>query len=206
MHDNSPDLDIAYKLAEYAGQGRLKLSSGKPILPGRKQVFREERDGVFAGDTIGRFNEDLPGRPLLSQVMQQGRRCPDHETDLDALRSHAQSQIERLPPAIRAIETAEPGYPVTVSRVLERYQAAVRDTVAGSHTGHRADFRTEEIQEWRWVLYPWAVVEDVGQFIREMKPVPEDREEIRRRLKEQYGLDPSTAELDRVLRYGESWR
>lgn len=129
--NDAPDLDIAYKLAEYAGQGRLKLSSGKPILPGRKQVFREERDGIFAGDTIGRFDEDLPGRPLLSQVMQQGRRCPDHETDLDALRSRAQSQIERLPPAIRGIETAEPGYPVTVSRALERYQAAVRDTVAG---------------------------------------------------------------------------
>jgi len=37
---DAPTLDIAYKLCEYAGRGRLKLSEGKPVLPGRKQVFR----------------------------------------------------------------------------------------------------------------------------------------------------------------------
>ena len=42
-----PDLDIAYKLAQYAGEGRIKLSSGKPILPGAKQVFRQREGGRF---------------------------------------------------------------------------------------------------------------------------------------------------------------
>ncbi|MBM3654062.1 MAG: nicotinate phosphoribosyltransferase, partial [Alphaproteobacteria bacterium] len=43
---DAPTLDIAYKLTEYAGEGRMKLSAGKRSLPGRKQVFREFRDGA----------------------------------------------------------------------------------------------------------------------------------------------------------------
>ncbi|HLU49896.1 MAG TPA: nicotinate phosphoribosyltransferase, partial [Planctomycetota bacterium] len=37
---DAPDLDMAYKLVEYEGKSRLKLSSAKAILPGRKQIFR----------------------------------------------------------------------------------------------------------------------------------------------------------------------
>ncbi len=40
---DAPSLDIVYKLTEYAGEGRIKLSSGKRTLPGRKQVFRTIR-------------------------------------------------------------------------------------------------------------------------------------------------------------------
>ena len=42
VSSDHPDLDIAYKLCEYDAKGRLKLSTGKAILPGRKQVFRFE--------------------------------------------------------------------------------------------------------------------------------------------------------------------
>jgi nicotinate phosphoribosyltransferase len=36
----SPFLDAAYKLVEYAGTPRMKFSTAKTTLPGRKQVFR----------------------------------------------------------------------------------------------------------------------------------------------------------------------
>ncbi|AGA32861.1 Nicotinate phosphoribosyltransferase [Thioalkalivibrio nitratireducens DSM 14787] len=135
ISSDAPDLDIAYKLAEYAGEGRLKLSSGKPILPGRKQVFRQERDGVLAGDTIARFDENLPGRPLLEPVMQGGRRRPGVSVDLDALRAHAGEQVERLPTPIRGVQPAGPGYPVEVSPALQRHQASVRASVVAAGSG-----------------------------------------------------------------------
>lgn len=125
-----PDLDIAYKLAEYDGKGRLKLSSGKPILPGRKQVFRTERDGVFAGDVIGRFDENLPGEPLLVKVMEKGRRLDTHERDLDRLREHAAACVTRLPEPLQGLRPAEPPYPVSVSDALQEHQRAVRDAIA----------------------------------------------------------------------------
>lgn len=81
--------------------------------------------------------------------------------------------------------------------------AALRTAVLHekSGTGHLADFRAAEIRQWRWLLYPWAVVEDVGQFIRDMQPRPESAEGIRQRLKEQYGLVLSPVQLERVLHF-----
>ena len=37
---DTPYLDIVYKLTSYAGEGRVKLAASKPVLPGRKQIFR----------------------------------------------------------------------------------------------------------------------------------------------------------------------
>jgi uncharacterized protein len=81
--------------------------------------------------------------------------------------------------------------------------AAVRTAVLHekSSTRHLADFRAEEIRQWHWLLYPWAMVEDVGQFIRDMHPAPRSVAEIRQRLLEQYGFVPSPAQLDRVLHF-----
>lgn len=129
---DAPDLDIAYKLAEYAGRGRLKLSSGKPILPGRKQVYRQTEDGQFAGDVIAREGEDLAGEPLLVPVMKEGRRLPRHVTDLDTMRAYAAEQIAQLPAAIRSISPAPSAYPVTISEALQRHHDAVRQRVAAN--------------------------------------------------------------------------
>lgn len=115
-----PDLDIAYKLCEYAGKGRLKLSTGKPVLPGRKQIFRVDGDGEDGYDAIGRADEDLDGRPLLMPVMRSGKRLAAGVSTLDAVRAHAQQEISRLPGRIRSIEPAQPRYPVRVSSLLAR--------------------------------------------------------------------------------------
>jgi nicotinate phosphoribosyltransferase len=55
---DAPSLDLAYKLAEYAGVPRLKLSAKKASVPGRKQIFRafNARGGFFA-DLIGLADE-----------------------------------------------------------------------------------------------------------------------------------------------------
>lgn len=118
---DAPSLDVAYKLTSYAGRGRLKLSPGKPILPGRKQVFRREEAGTAVGDVIGRAEEEGPGRPLLVPVMRDGERLPAGRVDLDIARARARAEIERLPARIRSLEPADPPYPVELSAGLERY-------------------------------------------------------------------------------------
>jgi nicotinate phosphoribosyltransferase len=135
---DAPDLDLAYKLCEYAGRGRIKLSTGKPILPGRKQVFRASRDGIASGDTIARAGESLPGRPLLRPVMAAGRRLPGHVTDLDQVRAYAAAEVAALPPALRSIEPAQPGdYPVEVSARLAAEHAAVSARIRAQSPGGR---------------------------------------------------------------------
>jgi nicotinate phosphoribosyltransferase len=123
---DAPSLDIAYKLVEYAGRGRLKLSTGKALLPGRKQVFRVERDGVADHDVIGRRDESLPGRPMLQQVMAGGRRCPAGQVTLDAARAHAKAERDRLPFRLRSIAPAMPPYRVELSAALVQDRDALR--------------------------------------------------------------------------------
>ena len=123
-------LDMAYKLTSYAGRGRLKLSSGKEILPGPKQVHRREEGGVSAGDVIARAEEPASGRPLLRPVMVGGERLPAGRTDLDEARERARRELAALPERIRALEPADPPYPVEVSEALAEYERDVAERVA----------------------------------------------------------------------------
>jgi nicotinate phosphoribosyltransferase len=146
---DAPSLDMVYKLAEYAGSGRLKLSAGKAILPGSKQVFRVEEDGVAVRDVIARAEESGPGRPLLRPVMRGGRRVeaeagagtgrhPERGTgaSLDDARRHAALELGKLPARIRSLEPADPPYPVSVSEAL----AGLQETIA-RHMDPNAEVR-----------------------------------------------------------------
>lgn len=130
---DAPALDIAYKLTSYAGRGRLKLSSGKDTLPGRKQVFRQEDEhGRAQRDVVARADESLPGRPLLRKVMQGGRRLPAGSEGLERLRRRTSEEFRRLPERIRALDDADPPYEVNISAELERYTEQVTRQVARS--------------------------------------------------------------------------
>jgi nicotinate phosphoribosyltransferase len=126
VSEDAPALDIAYKLAEYAGVGRTKLSRNKPILPGRKQIFRQEKDGKAAGDVIGRAGEQLEGRPLLKMVMQGGRPTTDALEDLQSIRRRTAEEIAKLPAHLTSLERADPPYPVNISAALTRHHDDVR--------------------------------------------------------------------------------
>ena len=70
-----PALDCVYKLQDYAGVPRKKLSPGKTTWPGRKQVWRRHAaDGSIAGDVISTAADEQPGTPLIEAVMAGGRR------------------------------------------------------------------------------------------------------------------------------------
>ena len=114
---DAPDLDMAYKLVEYAGKGRLKLSTKKLLYPGRKQVFRRVENGQMISDVIGRFNEVLPGEPLLQPMLRCGQ--PVAHVDLKESRERLQLELKRLPAHLHSLETASPPYPVSFSKHLQ---------------------------------------------------------------------------------------
>jgi nicotinate phosphoribosyltransferase len=115
---DAPALDIVYKLVEYGGRPRLKLSTGKVLLPGRKQVCRVEREGLADHDVLARRDEPC-GRPLLRRVMVAGRRVTETPT-LDASRAQAQWELSKLPRRVRQLEPATPPYSVEISEALVR--------------------------------------------------------------------------------------
>jgi hypoxanthine phosphoribosyltransferase len=50
------------------------------------------------------------------------------------------------------------------------------------------DYYAQKVVKWRWIVYPWAVAEDVGSFIRAMSPPTADIEEVERRLWAERGI------------------
>jgi nicotinate phosphoribosyltransferase len=130
VSSDTPYFDMAYKLVEYVGTPRTKLSPGKAILPGRKQVFRRMGDGETRGDVIARHDEVLEGRPLLAPVMRGGRRLPVGEDTLGAARERAAKELARLPERIRALSPADPPYPVEISAALAAEHERAREGAA----------------------------------------------------------------------------
>ena len=116
---DAPYLDTAYKLAAYAGQGRMKLAAAKRTWPGRKQVFRETRGGVAVRDVLGSADESRDGQPLLRPVMVNGRRIEGQCPSLENTRTYSSEAIGQLPARVRGLAPATPPYPVAVSPRLQ---------------------------------------------------------------------------------------
>ncbi|MBD3220914.1 nicotinate phosphoribosyltransferase [bacterium] len=111
-------LDLAYKLVAYDGTPRLKTSGAKETLAGRKQVFRQSRDGGFVADVVAPWGADLAGEPLLRPVMRGGQPLADAMPALTEIRAHAADQIGRLPEPLRGLDPGSSPYPVTISDEL----------------------------------------------------------------------------------------
>ncbi len=59
------------------------------------------------------------------------------------------------------------------------------------------DFYAQIVTQWRWIIYPWAVTEDVSGFINAMKPNPVSVNDISERLLRDYGIEvPQQSLLD----------
>jgi nicotinate phosphoribosyltransferase len=114
---DSPYLDCAYKLQEYAGVARRKRSEGKATWPGRKQVIRRyDGAGRMAGDLLTVTDAAPAAGGLLQEVMRNGRRL-EASPSLQDVRRHAQAELARLPAALQALPAA-PAYAVAVDESL----------------------------------------------------------------------------------------
>lgn len=69
-----------------------------------------------------------------------------------------------------------------------------------SSSGFRVHHKAETITEWRWVIYPWAVVEDIGGLIlKEYSDVTEP-EDLRERLLTDHEIDVTEEMLRKVMK------
>jgi hypoxanthine phosphoribosyltransferase len=61
------------------------------------------------------------------------------------------------------------------------------------------DFHAHKVVKWRWIIYPWAVAEDLTTLIGAMGPRPGDVEAITRRLARDHGIRISRKVLADIL-------
>ncbi len=136
-----PALSVVYKLVETEREGHVeyktKLSEQKIHYPGRKRVFRFERDGQYDHDLIARAGERYPDAvPLLHPVMEKGRRV-SARASLDELRGRTLANLEHFPERYKALRDAPP-YPVEKSAALELLLGEVRERYLRAPQASRA--------------------------------------------------------------------
>lgn len=61
------------------------------------------------------------------------------------------------------------------------------------------DFYAETVSEWRWLIYPWAVNEDLMSMIARMQPANLDARLLQRLIKERHGIDVTDRQIDDAL-------
>jgi len=127
---DAPALDCAFKLQEYAGVARRKLSAGKATWPGRKQVFRQRDQRVMRGDVLTLPDDPQDGEALIVAVMRRGRRLAAAET-LDAIRARCAGDLALLPADTRSL-VPQTVYPVTIAPALRALAAEVDRSIAAA--------------------------------------------------------------------------
>ncbi|MGH2349658.1 MAG: nicotinate phosphoribosyltransferase, partial [bacterium] len=125
---DAPSVEGIYKLVEDEKGYRIKLSTGKATLPGRKQVWRRfDAEGQPAGDLIALHNEPpAAGRiPLLVPVMHGGRRT--RAAALPDIQQRCTERLASLPEELRALEDGM-SYPVALSPSLAALRARMQSS------------------------------------------------------------------------------
>jgi hypothetical protein len=62
-----------------------------------------------------------------------------------------------------------------------------------------ANFVAFHVRAWRWILYPWAVVEDVGSFIAQMKPQSKNLATAAARLRKEHSIQIPVKLLEKIM-------
>jgi hypoxanthine phosphoribosyltransferase len=63
------------------------------------------------------------------------------------------------------------------------------------------DYYADEVIEWRWIIYPWAMIEDLTGFLQAMEPRPVSADAFADYLFEQHGIKVARGMLEDVLAF-----
>ena len=132
---DAPTLELVYKLSEVKkGEvvlPKMKTSTQKISLPGRKQVYRILKDGKYSGDIITTEQEDVVGEKLLTQVMRQGEVVYSFPT-LEEIGKYFYMQKGKFDSKIFDVNSKF-DYSVTVSDELRRLAEKTKEEINRVH-------------------------------------------------------------------------
>ncbi|UCC20993.1 MAG: nicotinate phosphoribosyltransferase [Promethearchaeota archaeon] len=103
---DDPTISGVYKLIEYNGVPKIKISEEKVTYPGKKQVYRiYDKDGMFKEDILSLENESPPSNsePLLNPIMKNGallKKLPK----LEDIQKFYIDNIKKLPNYFKQLE------------------------------------------------------------------------------------------------------
>lgn len=93
-------------------------------------------------------------------------------------------------------------YNIVMKYLTKKNPAEIRTAVLHYKTcsSFVPDYWVEKQLEWKWIIYPWAVYEDITGFIEKMLTQPMTNEKIRKALKS-FDIEISRKELVEILNH-----
>ena len=87
---------------------------------------------------------------------------------------------------------------VAIRHLREFHPAGIRTAVMHqkSSSSLQADYSARHVIKWRWLIYPWAVNEDITNFLTRLSPA--SLADARRLLEEHHGLKMPVRRLQRI--------
>lgn len=61
------------------------------------------------------------------------------------------------------------------------------------------DYYAAKVIKWRWLIYPWAQVEDIGGFVADLQACPTDKNDLMKQLNQHYGIRVPDAVLEYII-------
>lgn len=93
-------------------------------------------------------------------------------------------------------------FEVAVRHLCERGEPAELRTAVLHHklvSTFTPDFFSEVVREWRWIIYPWAIMEDLRSLLRDMDPPPASLDDFACQLRERHGLEVRQQTLEDIF-------
>lgn len=63
------------------------------------------------------------------------------------------------------------------------------------------DYYAKKIVKWRWLIYPWAINEDVSSFLEQLSPSPKTMENAQQLLSEYFNINISQKRLKYIYTF-----
>ena len=93
-------------------------------------------------------------------------------------------------------------FELALAHIREKGEPAELRTAAVHHkesSRYRPHFHAGRLEHWRWLIYPWAVNEDLKSLLAQMEPPPKEVEEFSRQLEMRHGLRFPRERLEKIL-------
>jgi nicotinate phosphoribosyltransferase len=98
-----PYLDCAYKLVEYEGKPKIKLSRKKMTLPFKKQLFRIYKNGTIFKDIIGHFDEHFDDSVKMLKLYIENGELVRSLPSLKEIREKALINFKTVPNTFKSL-------------------------------------------------------------------------------------------------------
>jgi hypoxanthine phosphoribosyltransferase len=96
---------------------------------------------------------------------------------------------------------------LATDHLLERGRPALLRSAVLHHkrvSSYQPDYFAETVVEWRWIIYPWAVVEDLSGLWLNMEPRPASTEALVMRLQRDYAIEVPRQIIEDVMSLAET--